>query len=386
METDLDFRRLREAQETAVLSAFAKKSSETQGRIYPETDCDLRMSFERDASRILYSVDFRRLRHKTQVFFDAQNDHICTRMEHVLYVSSISNTIARTLGLNQDLTHAIALGHDLGHAPFGHLGEETLNKCVEEKKHGISFKHELHSLRVIDRLATRVSDGSVHLKKGLNLTFEVRDGIVSHCGEKIKEHLLTANRQKTMQDLENINFVASQPATLEACIVRIVDKISYVGRDIEDALRVKLLDVGDIPKEIRKVLGNTNRQIINTLVQDMVHTSYQKDLIGLSDEKGGALSALIAHNYKHIYKNEKIKRFGNQVKNIMEGLFDYFYEALQDEEKLSKSEDRINRIFSKYVTENEYSENTAPEQKVIDFIAGMTDKFATKCFEEIYWM
>jgi len=383
---EFDFRKMREAQEATSLSEFAMKSRLTQGRKFPEIDCDLRMSFERDANRILYSVDFRRLRHKTQVFFDAQNDHICTRMEHVLYVSSISSTIARSLGLNQDLTHAISLGHDLGHAPFGHLGERTLHDCVQKYNKDVSFKHELHSLRVVDRLATRVSDGSTYPKKGLNLTFEVRDGIVSHCGERIKEHHLTADRTKSMVDLENINYVASQPATLEACIVRIVDKISYVGRDIEDAFRVKLLDVVDIPKAIRNVIGKNNAEMINTLVLDMVNTSYQKDFIALSDEKGEALSELIKYNYKLIYGNEKIKRFGNQVENIMQGLFEYLHEQLSDREKMFLSEERVNRIFSKYIIENEYSEGTPKEQMVIDFIAGMTDKFATKCFEEIYWM
>ncbi|MEI6132439.1 MAG: HD domain-containing protein [Bacillota bacterium] len=383
---DLNFRMMREEQETSSLNEFAMKSSLSRGRKHQESDCDIRLAFERDANRILYSVDFRRLRHKTQVFFDAQNDHICTRMEHVLYVSSISSTIARSLGLNQDLTHAISLGHDLGHAPFGHLGERTLDDCVKKHNSSISFRHELHSLRVVDRLATRVSDGKTNHKKGLNLTFEVRDGIVSHCGEKIRENMLTANRDKSFKDLENLKIVAAQPATLEACIVRIVDKISYVGRDIEDALRVKLLDVSDIPMEVQKVLGNNNAEIINTLVLDMVNTSFHKDLIGLSDEKGEALSELIKHNYQLIYENEKIKRFGKQVENIMQGLFEYFHSELKDPNSLLASEDRIDRIFSKYITENDYSQNTAPEQMVIDFIAGMTDKFATKCFEEIYWM
>jgi len=383
---DIDFRKLREAQEASILNGFAMKSCDTKGRKFQETDCDLRMSFERDASRILYSVDFRRLRHKTQVFFDAQNDHICTRMEHVLYVSSISNTIARALGLNQDLTNAISLGHDLGHAPFGHLGEKTLNASVKKCNESASFKHELHSLRVVDRLATRVSNGNNNSKRGLNLTFEVRDGIVCHCGERIKEYQLTANHSKKPEELENLCQVAAQPATLEACVVRIVDKISYVGRDIEDALRVKLLQIGDIPVEIQKVLGNNNASIINTLVMDMVNNSYQKDMIGLSAEKGEALSGLIEHNYKMIYGNEKIKRFGKQVENIMEGLFENLYAQLPDREKLDASEERVYRIFSKYIKDNEYSPKTTPEQIVIDFIAGMTDKFATKCFEEIYWM
>ena len=380
----MDFRKMREDQEALIFSEFALKSSLSKGRKFPETDCDLRMCFERDASRILYSVDFRRLRHKTQVFFDAQNDHICTRMEHVLYVSSISNTIARTLGLNQDLTNAISLGHDLGHAPFGHLGEKTLSKCVE--KSGISFKHEIHSLRVVDRLATRVSNGTNSDKRGLNLSFEVRDGIVSHCGEKINEYQLTANRSKEPTQLENIHVVATQPATLEACIVRIVDKISYVGRDIEDALRVKLMDIADIPKEIQKVLGSNNGKIINTLVLDLINHSYQKDLIGLSDEKGEALSELIRHNYDLIYKNEKIIRFGKQVENILEGLFENLIGQLSDKEKLFSSEERVYRVFSKYIQENNYSSKTTSEQMVIDFIAGMTDKFATRCFEEIFWM
>jgi len=381
----LVWREIREKQEEA-LSPYAAKSRQSLGRIIEEKKCPVRTDFERDANRILYSMEFRRLRHKTQVFFNAKNDHICTRMEHVLHVGSIAVTIARTLNLNQDLTYAIALGHDLGHAPFGHSGEKVLDRCLKKINPEYSFQHELHSLRVVDRLATRVSREKIYEKCGLNLTFEVRDGIACHCGENYGEYRLERDSSKDPSCLNNLKVRSQKPYTLEACIVRLVDKIAYVGRDIEDAVRVKLIDINDIPKDICDELGYTNGEIINTLVCDMIENSYGKDCIQLSKEKGEALERLINENVRLIYQADKIKRYEKNAENVLEGLFFNLLDSLKDPEKLKNSEHRVYRKFYNFIKDIGYGDEDTDEQKVVDFIAGMTDNFALSCFEEIYWM
>lgn len=374
------WRKLREELESN-LSKYASKSVNSKGRQEPEDECTVRTIYERDADRILHSEEFRRLRHKTQVFFNAKNDHICTRMEHVLYVSSISCTIARTLGLNRDLTNAIALGHDLGHAPFGHTGERVLKKCVKQINSESDFQHELHSLRVVDRLATRRTSSN-EVKLGLNLSFEVRDGIVSHCGEKYEEYKLYRDTSKTSVDLYD---QSKYPYTLEACIVRLVDKIAYVGRDIEDAVRAGLIRSWDIPKDLIDTLGKTNSEIINNLVIDLIENSYDKDCIQLSKEKGEALEQLIKENVRLIYKSDKIKRYEKNTENILEGIFYSLYEALSDPEKLLKSRTKVLQNFAEFIKSKKYSENERKEQIVVDYIAGMTDNYAMNCFEELYW-
>ncbi len=381
----MEWRKLREQQENS-LSPFAAKSMNSFGRLIDERKCPIRTDYERDGNRILYSMDFRRLRHKTQVFFNAKNDHICTRMEHVLNVGSIANTIARTLNLNQDLTYAIALGHDLGHAPFGHSGERVLNKCMKKIDSSKSFQHELHSLRVVEKLATRISKEKIHESCGLNLTFEVKDGIVSHCGEMYNEYVLHRDLTKTPDYLNNISNPIGLPYTVEGCIVRLVDKIAYVGRDIEDALRVNLMDMKDIPKEIRNELGNSNGEIINTLVCDLIENSYGKDSIALSPSKGDALEKLINENVRLIYKADKITRYEKIAENTLEGLFDCLLDSVTDIPKLQFSENKVYRMFYNFIIDKGYDETEGNAQKVIDFIAGMTDSFAQSCFEEIYWM
>lgn len=381
----MEWRKLREQQE-GLLSPFAAKSSDSFGRLVAEEKCPIRTDYERDGNRILYSMEFRRLRHKTQVFFNAKNDHICTRMEHVLNVGSIAVTIARTLNLNQDLTYAIALGHDLGHAPFGHSGERVLNKCMKKIDSSTAFQHELHSLRVVEKLATRISKEKINDNCGLNLTFEVRDGIVSHCGEKYNEYILTRDLSKTPASLINIKNRGALPFTLEACVVRLVDKIAYVGRDIEDAVRVKLMDMQDIPGDIRNELGHSNGEIINTLVCDLVENSYGKDCIQLSPSKGEALEKLINENVRLIYKADKITRYEKIAENTLEGLFDSLLQSLTDIEKLQYSNVKVYWMFYNFIKDKRYDEKETNAQKVIDFIAGMTDSFAQSCFEEIYWM
>jgi dGTPase len=381
----MEWRKLKEQQENS-LSPFAAKNINSFGRQINEEKCPIRTDYERDGNRILYSMDFRRLRHKTQVFFNAKNDHICTRMEHVLNVGSIANTIARTINMNQDLTYAIALGHDLGHAPFGHSGERVLNKCMKKINSNYGFEHELHSLRVVEKLATRLSKEKIHESCGLNLTFEVKDGIVSHCGENYNEYVLYRDLSKKPDYLNNINKQVGLPFTLEACIVRLVDKIAYVGRDIEDAVRVKLMDVQDIPKDIRNELGHSNGEIINTLVCDLIENSYEKDCIRLSPSKGDALEKLINENVRLIYKADKITRYEKIAENTLEGLFDSLLYSLNDIEQLQFSENKVFRMFYNFIIDKVYDESESNAQKVIDFVAGMTDSFAQSCFEEIYWM
>ena len=375
-------RLIREKQEEG-FSEFATKSINTKGRKVPLEKCSVRTEFERDAGRILYSLEFRRLRHKTQVFFNPQNDHICTRMEHVLYVNYISNTIARSLDLNPDLVNAIALGHDIGHPPFGHSGERTLDVCM--RKHGDpdGFSHELHSLRVADRLAVRKEKPGDF---GFNLTFEVRDGIVSHCGETYNEILLKPDRDKVPADLEGPGAADRMPSTLEGCVVRFADKIAYVGRDIEDAVRAGIMEYEDIPLEISSELGNTNGKIINTLVTDIVANSIGSDRIALSSAKGEAMSDLLHDNVSRIYRSEKIKAYEKTAGQTIEGLFESLLAVCPDMEKMKASKLKVFRMFADYIDERQYSEDEGDLRKVVDFIAGMSDSFASRCYEEIYWI
>ena len=397
----MDWRKIREDNERG-LSAYAARSDHSRGRLYEEEKCPIRTDYERDHNRILYSVDFRRLRHKTQVFFNAKNDHICTRMEHVLYVGAISQTIARSLNLNADLAYAIALGHDLGHAPFGHTGERVLNKCVNRLDNSLGFEHELHSLRVVDRLATRRATydwsaaaddlySPVQRKalpgKGLNLTFEVRDGIACHCGEQYNEYSVAPDYSKKTEDLRGRAIRRQAPATMEGCVVRLVDKIAYVGRDIEDALRTGIINAGDISKDVLGELGFTNGQIINTLVSDLIEHSYERGLIALSAEKGEALESLIHENLRTIYKSDRIAEYERSMSNTIEGLFNGLGFALQKgADALQKADERVFRIFSEYIAEQGYGPEDSPAQRILDFVAGMTDNFALQCYEELYWM
>jgi dGTPase len=366
------------------LSPLAAHSINTLGRRLPEEPCKIRSDYERDADRILYSEDFRRLRHKTQVFFNAKSDHICTRMEHVLYVRAISVTIGRTLGLNQDLINAIALGHDVGHAPFGHTGERVLDSCVKKINPSLSFRHEYHSLRVVDRLCERISREKIYENNGLNLTYEVRDGIVSHCGENYDEYILYADKMKDPNLIYETEHRKCMPYTLEACVVRLVDKIAYVGRDIEDAIRAKLIDYKDINPEIRRELGATNGEMINNLVLDLIENSYNTEYIRLSRAKGEALREMILTNSRQIYQSSLLRRYEITAKNAIEGLFEILYENAKNIDRKSKSK-TMQRLVA-YIDEKGYKEDELPEQIVVDYIAGMTDAYALQTFEDLYWI
>ncbi len=371
-------RYLKEQQEKS-LSPCAMQSAYSRGRLKPDTDCDVRTCYERDTGRIIYSMDFRRLRHKTQVFFNPQNDHICTRMEHVIYVDYIAKTIGRALNLNVDLIEAIALGHDLGHAPFGHSGEQTLNTCLRKYDESAVFQHELHSLRVVDVLATRPAS------RGLNLSFEVRDGIAGHCGETYGEYVLKPDRDKKTSEIAQSAAVHGFPATLEGCVVRIADKFAYVGRDIEDAVRAGIMEFDDVPSAIQSSLGRTNGQIIDTLVKDIIHNSYDRDYIALSREIGESMEELLRENVSRIYQSDKISRYENMSRNVIEGLFEALYQAISDPEKLAATQNKTYRGLWQFINERGYPEKTENLQKIVDYIAGMSDSYATKCFEDIYW-
>lgn len=371
-------REFKEAFERTSLSTYAALSDESRGRNKEEKDCAVRTIYERDAGRILYCPEFRRLRQKTQVFFNPRNDHICTRMEHVISVSYIARTIGKALRLNIDLIEAIALGHDLGHAPFGHSGERELNSCLRKAGSPLRFQHELHSLRVVDLLAERNGKMS-----GLNLSFEVRDGIVSHCGEKYQETELYAKRGKTEADLIPGAERHELPSTLEGCVVRMADRIAYVGRDIEDAARSGIMSFEDIPAAIRSELGKNNGEIINSLVMDIIENSRDKDAILLSRERAESMEALLKENVGRIYRSDKIERYEVVVRHMVQGLFDAFLKSLEDPEKLESLEEEPFRRFVNYL--KGYPDSKASdERKVTDYIAGMTDHFAALSFQQIY--
>lgn len=316
-----------ENREYKFLSENAKKTKESLGRRENEEPCELRTDFQRDRDRIVHSKAFRRLMHKTQVFLAPEGDHYTTRLTHTIEVSQISRTVARALRLNEDLTEAIALGHDLGHTPFGHTGEEALNLCHEG-----GFLHNEQSLRIVDVLERR----SGNTKQGMNLTFEVRDGIVNHTGKNL-------------------------PATHEGKIVRICDRIAYVNHDIDDAIRSGVLEEADLPKAAVAVLGRTHRQRIDTLVKDLV-----KHEIKLSPEKEEAMNELRGFLFKNVYKSDIAQR--EKVFNMIQLLYSAF---LKDQSKLP--EESIEMI-------NKFGLNTV----ICDHIAGMTDRYAMKIFSEIY--
>jgi dGTPase len=291
------------------LSPLAVRSYESRGRNLPEEECRLRTPFQRDRDRIVHSKAFRRLRLKTQVFVDPDGDHFRTRLTHTLETTGIARGVARALRLNEDLVEAIGLGHDLGHPPFGHAGEEALDELLRER--GVSgFRHNEHSLRMVERLER---DG-----RGLNLTWEVRDGILKHTG-------------------------GDEPETLEGKIVRIVDRVAYINHDIDDALRAGILSPGDLPTDELALLGDTGSRRIDTLVHDLVETSARAGDIVQSDEIGGAMSSLRAFMFERVY--------------------------LQQEHAPIRA--TIRRIFEDLVDAQGYSVEDAT-----DYIAGMTDRFA----------
>ena len=323
-----------EQRELLILSPFATKAIQSKGRETPEEQCPYRTDFQRDRDRIVHSKAFRRLMHKTQVFLAPEGDHYRTRLTHTLEVSQIARTIARALALNEDLTEAIAMGHDLGHTPFGHNGEECLNE-----RHKGGFKHNEQSLRVVKYLE---NSGS---KQGMNLTFEVRDGILKHTGEDI-------------------------PITPEGQIVRISDRVAYINHDIDDALRSGVICEEDLPEDCVKVLGRTHRTRINTLVSDIVTSSDGQATIKISEERLFYMDKLRGFMFENVYHSGRVKREEelDKIHNMIFTLYDYF--LAHAEELPPESSDMI--------------EAFGPEEVIKDYIAGMTDRYAVNLFKEIF--
>jgi dGTPase len=380
-EKDTEFVRLIREERERTLSPYAQKSSLTRGRAKEEEPCLIRSAYERDMGRIIFSQSFRRLRHKTQVFFNPTNDHICSRIEHVIYVNYISTIIGRALNLNTDLIQAIAMGHDLGHAPFGHSGERALNKCIKSVDPSLYFEHEVHSLRVLDVLEEHRPG-----EHGLNLTFEVRDGIVSHCGETYNEYVLKPLRDKTEAQIsDKPEKDRTAPATLEGCVVRFADKIAYVGRDVEDARRAGIISgTGEfLPDSVVSRLGSTNSETINILVGDLIHSSMNSDEIRMSEGNFKAMNDFLTRNFEEIYKAPKIATYEKTVDIVIEAIFEAFMRCTEDIEKAYASENRAIKDFAKFYKEHPES-GCVPVRKVVDYIAGMTDTYANTCFDLLY--
>ena len=365
-----------DSREEELLSKFAVKNGQAH-RLSDEKELHYRPPFALDRDRIFYSGAFRRYTGKTQViyFVSLLDEQLTSRSMHTLSVAQIAKTIGRLLSLNTDLIEAIALGHDLGHPPFGHDGEQFLSKL--SIKNGIGqFHHNLQSLRVVDVIAKKGN--------GLNLTFQTRDGILSHNGE-VNDQGLEPNPHKREQDL--INFTETMikgsdvdmlPATLEGCVVRLTDTIAYIGQDIDDAIRIGLIKRDELPIEATRMLGDSNGQIIETLVNDVVRASYNKNFISFSSKIYESLYLLKKYNYKAIYKSPKLKINHERIERGFEILFDHFLQAL-------KKGDKESEIYTHFLNSksDKYCENNPDELIVRDFLAGMTDRYFTQVLEKL---
>ncbi len=314
------------ALEEAQLDERATRSYPAR-RARPEEDCSLRTPFQRDRDRIVHSKAFRRLKHKTQVFVAPEGDHYRTRLTHTLEVTQISRTVARALRLNEDLVEAIGLGHDLGHPPFGHLGEAALDACVRER-YGGAFRHYEHSLRVVDRLER---DGA-----GLNLSEPVRDGILRHSGG------------------------APDPATPEGRIVHVMDRVAYINHDIDDAIRAGVLDPADLPADSIAALGDTGSNRIDTLVHDLVEHSASTGEIVQGEDVGGAMARLREFMFERVYLGAAARREGERIETV------------------------IRTLFERYAADPPPGvEGASDAERVVDYLAGMTDRFCIREFEAL---
>lgn len=367
---------------------------------------EIRSEFERDYTRIIHSTAYRRLKHKTQVFFCPQNDHICTRIEHINYVESISCSMAKYLGLNEELTRAIAVAHDLGHAPFGHKGEKILSQIARQDIQE-SFWHEKNGVNMVENI--ELLEDEEQNKQNLNLTYAVRDGIISHCGE-IDENAIKP-RQEAIDLAQYTKPNEYAPYTWEGCLVKITDKISYIFRDIEDALKLKIIDEEKI-KQLREILqierGQyiNNTGIINGLSNDICNNSSIEKGLTLSKEKLQMLDLIKKFNYKNIYFNEKLepshryfeiviceiynllKKAYNQEKTLeeLEKLQKFYPELIQEFICFLQNYWDLNQDRSKLKNKIIYQVTKSKEdyyRAIIDFISGMTDNYAIKKYNEI---
>jgi dGTPase len=320
------FRRRVEALERDFLDPRAERSYPARRQV-PEEDSPHRTPFQRDRDRIVHSKAFRRLKHKTQVFIAPEGDHYRTRLTHTLETCVIARTVARALGLNEDLTEAIGLGHDLGHPPFGHIGESVLDTCLE-RRYGVRFRHNHHSLRVVERLER---DG-----RGLNLTDQVRDGILRHTGPE-------------------------RPATLEGQVVRLVDRIAYINHDIDDAVRAGVLAATDLPREDLEVLGATGGERIDTLVSDLVEASRDSDRIVQGEAVGMAMGRLRRFMFQRVYLGPGVRQEHARIERMLRALFEHLASEPPPAVAPGASE----------------------AERVADYLAGMTDRFAVRAFKRL---
>ncbi|MCL2063237.1 MAG: HD domain-containing protein [Candidatus Cloacimonetes bacterium] len=353
---------------TYKLSPFACKDIDAF-RQYPDDPQQLRTAFAVDRDRILYSGAYRRYHGKTQVFSFSNliDEEMTNRSLHTTYVSQIARTISKILGLNLELTEAIALGHDLGHTPFGHDGEKALSKLCIKHKIGY-FHHNIESLHIVDFISRKGN--------GLNLTFQVRDGILSHDGE-VHDSKLIPERKKTEDDLQEYikskkegNEKQIMPSTLEGCVVRITDTIAYIGQDIEDAIRCGVLRRNDIPEDCKKYLGDKNSRIIDSLVRSVVLNSFEKDFISFDEETSYYLKKLKNFNYEKIYTDINIKKTNSKIEKCMEFLFEKYLNDIENKNIESN-------IFKQFLMNktDKYLKSFTDAEKVRDFIATMTDRY-----------
>lgn len=320
-----------EALEEQTLSPYASLSSRTRGRDRTEPLCDIRPEYQRDRDRILHSKAFRRLKHKTQVFLAPEGDHYRTRLTHTLEVSQIARTIAKSLRLNESLTEAIALGHDLGHTPFGHSGEYILNQICED-----GFTHYEQSVRIVEVLE---KDG-----RGLNLTWEVRDGILNH-------------------------RTAGHPSTLEGAIVRLSDKIAYINHDIDDAIRARMFVEEELPNEYTDILGNSVRERLNRMIRDLILNSMDQPQIIMSPDMEEAMKGLRQWMFEHVYRNDIPKAEESKAQEMIARLYEYYM----------KHADRLPMEYILLMVNGEKKSRV-----VCDYIAGMSDIYAIDQFEELF--
>lgn len=338
--------------EAAALHPCAARSSASHGRSEPEPEDDLRTAFQRDRDRVVHSKAFRRLMHKTQVFLAPEGDHYRTRLTHTLEVAQVARTITRALRLNEDLTEAVALAHDLGHPPFGHAGEAALDEAMSAWG---GFRHEEQSLRIVDRLEPRRrADGSTVL--GLNLTWEVRDGIAGH--------------SKGLRDLEASASAdgGDIPSTAEGKVVRLADRIAYLHHDTDDAIRAGLMRESDVPRPVTEVLGPHHGRWLDAMVRDIVSTSTPSEAIGFSDAVRGALNALKDFLAGRVYMGSKATAEADRGRRMLGLLFDHFVrrpEDLPSEVQAAGAGEPAHRI-------------------TCDFVAGMTDRYAIRAFTELF--
>ena len=360
---------LREEKYLCSLACFSSTAIRRHKEQY--TKNEYRQSFSADSDRILNSLAFTRYIDKTQVFSLINNDHLTHRVIHVQLVSRIARTIGRYLGLNEDLIEAASLGHDIGHPPFGHDGERFLSRLTHE--HGAGFFH--HNLQSIQFLDCIEKNG-----KGWNLSLQTMDAIICHNGE-VHSKKLFPQKNRTFKDFDIMLDKMKQkkacdkiPMTMEGCVVRMADTISYIGRDLEDAIRLRLVKREDIPDICRKTLGQTNGSIVFNLVTDLISNSMNQPFIGFSHDISQALKRLKAFNYKYIYKNPVIKKHLSSIEDIFNFLFEKYLSIL---EKNLENKKHDAKIFSKFLNgmSVQYRENTSNPEIVRDYISGMTDSY-----------